>query len=61
MICHPQCAGCRHFNPADYSGNYCAAYSDGAGIPWPILRNEHDHREPYEGDRGVRFEEGEPE
>lgn len=26
------------------------------GIPEPILVNEHDHRKPFEGDHGIRFE-----
>jgi hypothetical protein len=52
MTVVPQCFRCRHFRP----GYVCAAFPDGNGIPNPILQNEHDHRRPYPGDNGVRFE-----
>jgi len=45
-----QCADCRHWR----GGTKCAAFPE--RIPGTILRNEHDHREPYEGDNGIRFE-----
>lgn len=32
----------------------CEAFPE--AIPMPILLNEHDHREPYKGDHGIRFE-----
>jgi hypothetical protein len=32
----------------------CGAFPD--GIPRPILDNEADHRKPFDGDRGIRFE-----
>lgn len=45
-----QCAYCRHKR----SGPTCTAFPD--GIPTAILSNGHDHRRPYPGDHGVRFE-----
>lgn len=33
--------------------NVCDAFPD--GIPDEILRNDADHRKPFKGDRGVRF------
>lgn len=46
----PQCYRCRHY----MSGYVCRAFS--AGIPETILNNFHDHRQPYPGDNGIRFE-----
>ncbi|MGD8441011.1 MAG: hypothetical protein PVG53_10775 [Holophagae bacterium] len=46
-----QCVWCRHRSS---NGRRCRAYPD--GIPDAILRNRHDHRLPYEGDSGLRFE-----
>lgn len=37
------------------TGAACAAFPD--GIPDAILANVHDHREPYPGDRGIRYKE----
>lgn len=39
-------------------GPGCDAYPE--RIPDPILRNEHDHHDPYPGDNGIRFESIEP-
>jgi hypothetical protein len=36
----------------------CAAFP--GGIPTPILLLEADHREPYPGDNGIRFESAGP-
>lgn len=46
-----QCVWCRHRSE---SGRSCRAYPD--GIPEAITMNRHDHREPFDGDDGVRFE-----
>lgn len=34
--------------------DYCGAFPQ--GIPQAILDNEADHRQPFEGDQGIRFE-----
>jgi hypothetical protein len=54
VINEVQCADCRHFNREDFTANTCAAFP--GGIPEEIITNEHDHREPYPGDNGIRFE-----
>ena len=46
-----QCVWCRHRWD---DGRRCEAFPD--GIPEAIAENRYDHRDPYEGDRGVRFE-----
>lgn len=64
MIVYPrdsQCALCRHFRGVKWLGEeetterlICEAFPE--GIPEVILLDERDHREPFPGDRGVRFE-----
>ncbi len=54
----PQCFNCKHlarFRPGELS--HCAAFPD--EIPDDIFRNRHDHRQPYPGDHGIRFESNE--
>jgi len=46
-----QCSLCKHKNKEAVG---CAAYP--SGIPWDVLRGEQDHRKPYAGDNGIRFE-----
>lgn len=46
-----QCVWCRHRSDG---GQRCRAFP--AGIPVEILKNQHDHRRPFDGDHGVRFE-----
>ncbi len=51
----PQCYACLHFDwDAPPRVFRCAAFPD--GIPVPIQANQHDHSQPYPGDRGIRYE-----
>ena len=50
----PLCVFCRHYNVGGVPGEPdCAAFAE---IPDPIFRGEFDHRQPFPGDAGVRFE-----
>lgn len=52
---HLQCSDCRHFHADKTPYQYtCAAFPD--GIPDEIIYGDHDHREPFKGDHGIRFE-----
>ena len=46
----PMCLRCAKYR----NGLKCDAFPE--RIPTDILRSRHDHREPYPGDNGVRFE-----
>jgi len=46
-----QCVWCRHRSTG---GRRCKAFPK--GIPEAIIKNRHDHRSPFNGDYGVRFE-----
>lgn len=52
------CDFCRHRFWALHQRR-CEAFPD--GIPMPIWRAQHDHRTPFPGDRGVRWEALRPE
>ena len=53
-IAMPICAGCKDYNRDGGWGFRCAAFPD--GIPEAITFSEVDHRDPFDGDRGIRFE-----
>ena len=44
-----QCGRCKHFRRG-----LCPAFQ--GAIPDEITSGEHDHRQPYPGDNGIRFE-----
>lgn len=46
------CTLCRHMNIVGH--RICAAFPD--GIPMQIWDGDNNHREPYPGDNGIRFE-----
>ncbi len=43
------CMECQRIN----NNLTCAAFPD--GIPYEIILSEFDHREPFDGDHGLRF------
>ena len=55
MINDPQCFKCANLDRSNaFNPLRCRAFPD--MIPVPIQMNKHDHRKPYPGDRGIRFE-----
>jgi hypothetical protein len=46
-----QCSNCKNLNRGTVT---CKAFP--SRIPDEILTNEHNHKKPYPGDNGVRFE-----
>lgn len=51
------CNSCAHLKDQD-PGFTCLAYPE--GIPIEIATGQHDHRRPFEGDRGIRWEKKPP-
>ena len=51
---HPQCYECKHFRYERSIVERCKAFPN--GVPAAIFDGHHDHRKPYRGDGGVRFE-----
>jgi hypothetical protein len=50
-----QCPACKHLRP----GLTCDAFPDRM-IPEAILTGRFDHRKPFPGDRGIRYEPYDP-
>jgi hypothetical protein len=62
MTISPQCVLCRHLDRSSMASLHimrCTAFP--AEIPREIVGNKHDHRKPFPGDHGVRFEPLKPE
>lgn len=56
-IAPPICGGCTHLtrnNDRPLADPKCGAFPE--GIPTPILLSQADHRQPFEGDKGIRFD-----
>ncbi len=49
----PMCLECVHYNQQSIDRLGCKAYP--RAIPAAIIKGEHDHRQPYKGDNGIRF------
>jgi hypothetical protein len=52
----PICYSCAHLHGEELAPLTCDAYPD--GIPDAILDSVVDHRQPYEDDQGIQFEQG---
>ncbi len=50
----PLCLACQRLRRPVRGRLACAAFP--GGIPAPLLGASADHREPYPGDQGIRFE-----
>lgn len=59
MIPSPQCLSCARFRSPFLTSNFagpatCEAFPD--AIPDAVFGNELDHRQPIDGDHGIRFQ-----
>jgi hypothetical protein len=48
-----QCVFCKHLRPVERDWQ-CVTFPD--GVPDDVYYNRHDHRQPYPGDQGIRWE-----
>lgn len=53
MVIPEQCLRCKHYKPNEY-GFACPAFPE--GIPKEIIDLDFDHRNPWPGDGGIRWE-----
>ena len=51
----PVCSLCAHFTGRSPGERTCAAFP--FGIPMAIWNGHNDHKQPYPGDQGIRYEE----
>jgi len=54
MVVDSQCAHCKHLRRPVEAGWPCTAFPQ--GVPEDVFYNRHDHRQPYPGDSGIRWE-----
>ena len=52
----PMCVTCRHYRPTTRLSDSVVCIAFPEGIPADIFWEFADHRLPYAGDRGIRFE-----
>ena len=51
----PMCIGCKNYiSDSTEPGFHCRAFPD--GIPDEIFEGGFNHRKPFKGDHGIRFE-----